>query len=60
MEYYPPLHFAVVAIEKGAFGSPSTKVTNFTLTIERGINIVILSGQKWVANGSNHMELTVF
>ena len=26
-----PLHLGVVAIEKGAFGSPSTKVTNFTL-----------------------------
>ena len=26
----PPLHLGVVAIEKGAFGSPSTKVTNFT------------------------------
>ena len=29
----PPRHFGVVAIEKGAFGSPSTKVVNFTLTI---------------------------
>ena len=26
----PPLHFGVVAIEKVAFGSPSTKVANFT------------------------------
>ena len=26
----PPLDLGVVAIEKGAFGSPSTKVTNFT------------------------------
>ena len=25
-----PLHLGVVAIEKGAFGSPSSKVTNFT------------------------------
>ena len=25
MELRPPLHFGVVAIEKGAFGSPSTK-----------------------------------
>ncbi len=25
-----PLHFGVVPIEKGAFGSPSTKVANFT------------------------------
>ena len=27
------LHLGVVAIEKGAFGSPSTTVTNFTLLI---------------------------
>ena len=26
------LHLGVVAIEKGAFGSPSTKVANFTTT----------------------------
>ena len=26
-----PLHLGVVAIEKGAFGSPSTMVANFTL-----------------------------
>ena len=26
-----PLHLGVVAIEKGAFGSPSTAVANFTL-----------------------------
>ena len=25
-----PLHVGVVAIEKGAFGSPSTTVANFT------------------------------
>ena len=30
MEYHPPLHLGVVAIEKGAFESPSTKITNFT------------------------------
>ena len=29
-EWCPPLQLGVVAIEKGAFGSPSTKVTNFT------------------------------
>ena len=27
----PPLHFGVVAIEKGVFGSSSTTVANFTL-----------------------------
>ena len=30
MEYHPPLHLSAVAIEKGAIGSPSTKVANFT------------------------------
>ena len=28
-----PLHLGVVAIEKGAFGSPSTTVANFTFTL---------------------------
>ena len=27
-----PLHLGVIAIEKGAFGSPLTKVANFTFT----------------------------
>ena len=26
----PSLHLSIVAIKKGAFGSPSTKVANFT------------------------------
>ena len=30
MELHPPLNLGVVAIEKEAFGSPSTKFTNFT------------------------------
>ena len=30
MEEHPPLHVDVVAIEKGAFGSPLAKVANFT------------------------------
>ena len=30
MEERPPLHLGEVAIERGAFGSPSTKVANFT------------------------------
>ena len=29
MEWRPPLHLVVVAIQKGAFGSPSATVTNF-------------------------------
>ena len=31
MQLGPPLHLGVVAIEKGAFWSPSTTVANFTL-----------------------------
>ena len=30
MDYCLPLHLGVVAIEKGTFGLPSTKVANFT------------------------------
>ena len=30
-EYRPPRHIGVVGIEKGAFGSLSTEVANFTL-----------------------------
>ena len=30
MEWRPPLHFGIVGIERGAFGSSSTKVANFT------------------------------
>ena len=33
MEMHPPLHLCVVVIEKGAFGSPSTTVVNFTLLL---------------------------
>ena len=31
MECHPVLHLGVVAIEKGAFELPSTKIPNFTL-----------------------------
>ena len=30
MKLHPPLHLGVVAIEKGAFESPLTKIANFT------------------------------
>ena len=33
MEQRPSEHLDVVAIEKGAFGQPSTKVANFTTYI---------------------------
>ena len=32
-ELRPPLHLGVVANQKGAFGSPSTTVPNFTYTV---------------------------
>ena len=32
MEYHPPQHLGVVAIEKGAFRSPLTKVANLLTT----------------------------
>ena len=34
MEWRPPLHLNVVAIEKGAFRSPSIRVANFTYCID--------------------------
>ena len=37
MEYRRLQHLSVVAIEKGAFGSPSTTVTNFTFTYYLGV-----------------------
>ena len=37
MVYRSSLHLGVVAIEKGAFVSPSTKVANFTLLLFRFI-----------------------
>ena len=33
MKKRPPLHLSVVAIEKGAFGLPSTKVAKFIFCI---------------------------
>ena len=36
-EVAPSLHLGVVAIEKGAFWSPLTTVTNFTLTLLKGL-----------------------
>ena len=35
MEYRPPLHLGVVAIEKGAFGSPSTEVAKNLVTASK-------------------------
>ena len=40
MESHLPQHLAVVAIEKGAFKSPLTKVANFTYYIYTYVDIV--------------------
>ena len=42
MEWHPLLHLGVVAIEKGAFGSPSTKVANFTFISVMDMLMLIL------------------
>ena len=46
-----PTHLSVVAIEKGAFGSPSTKVANFTYSQSWEIALISLrKPSKWNAN----------
>ena len=40
MEKCPSLHFGVVAIEKGAFRSPLTKVANFTFLLLNPFGII--------------------
>ena len=40
MELHPPLHYSVVAIEKGTFGSLSTKVANFTYLDKYELNYI--------------------
>ena len=40
MEQRPPLHLSVVVIEKGAFGLPLSKVTNFIFYLYISIDIV--------------------
>ena len=35
MEEHPPLNLGVVALERGAFESPSTKFVNFTYFLEK-------------------------
>ena len=37
MELHPPLRRSVHAIEKGAFGSPSTKVVDFIYFISKNV-----------------------
>ena len=46
----PPLHIGVVAIEKGAFGLPSTMVANFFMYIYI---------HKYIAVSSNRYEMTI-
>ena len=44
MESRPSLHLSEVAIDKGAFGSPSTKVANFTYFYLSGVLKRITAG----------------
>ena len=39
----PPLHIGVVAIEKGAFGLPSTMVANFTFYLHYASHVHIIT-----------------
>ena len=41
-EWSSTLHLDVVAIEKGAFRSPSTKVANFTYFLQLIINLLLI------------------
>ena len=50
MELGPPLHVGVVLIENEAFGSPSSKVTDFTTFI-----IIVL-----LASFSHQLQLMIF
>ena len=47
MEEGPPLHLGVVAIEKGAFGLPSTTVANFTLLHEVILTVICAVNGVW-------------
>ena len=55
MEYYPPLHLSVVAIKKGAFGLPSSKVANFTYYVQ----IKLLAWNTWSCLPVYKIELLV-
>ena len=55
MELRPPLHFGVVAIEKGAFGLPSTKVANFILLTEyKNITLGTTNMETYSQNKNNY------
>ena len=51
MEYRLLLHLGVVAIEKGAIGSPSTKVANFTVTYKRKPEAIIEAKEATIIGG---------
>ena len=52
----PPLHLGVVAIEKGAFGSPSTMVANFTLLYILSFGLVRVGTIRLSARAGAHIE----
>ena len=49
-----PLHLSVVAIEKGAFWSPSTMVPNFTYLVKWNINF------SWLSNATLSLSLYIY
>ena len=50
----PPPHFGVVAIEKGAFGSPSTKVANLLIgPIGETLTDTTILGQSGLESNGN-------
>ena len=48
MELHPPLHFSVVAIKKGAFGSLLTMVANFTYIFVSFLKSFFCTWSYWI------------
>ena len=57
MAWRPSLHLGVVAIEKGAFGLPSTKVAFFTYLYSRNHTLLlIIFTQKIIFNSKKKVN----
>ena len=54
-----PLHLGVVAIEKGAFGSPSTIVANFNLLMYMDVYIAYIFDQNYILKQTHRLERSV-
>ena len=57
-ELRPPLHFSVVAIEKEAFWSLSTKVANFTTITEIVVKNYTIAWKLFVLHWNNLCLIT--